>query len=280
MGALIVAFAISLGLVGLTGTTAQADPGSNWTKIDWDITGLENGGGNAASNYYNMVNALHNTAGHHYVNSVDETTGDGARLIEIRVNENRQQVMSLYLWADNLYFAGYWVPNGGHYAFSGVWPQEMTRILGEGVNLLPWDGNYATMPGGGATDRAGYSFSGPGARDALRRLQNTTSYLNNGGNRGQLSIGLIQTIAMTSEAARFGRIYDTVYNAINARGTAQMGPDNVELENNWDRISRWIYQQMNNLGGGVLQVAGRQFTTMSGFIAFARYIMMHNHQKV
>lgn len=279
-GALLVAFALSLGLVALA-SPAQADPGGEWSKIDWDITNLENGGDTPASRYYDMVNALHVGAGHHYVNSVDETTSLPARLIEIRVNENRQQVMSLYVWSDNLYLAGYWVPNGGHYAFNDVWPQEMERILHVRATRLPWGGNYATMPGGGATDRAGYQFSPQGARDALRRVQNTRSALaGNQQAQGQLSIGLIQTVAMVSEAARFGRIFDTVRDAIRTGHAAPMGSLNVDLENSWDRISRWLYQQINNMNPGDLQLGFRTYTSWAAFIGYARYIMIHNHAKV
>ncbi|MGW7315665.1 ribosome-inactivating family protein [Streptomyces sp. NPDC054854] len=172
-----------------------------------------------------------------------------SRLIQIRVLRRGSQVVSLYFWADNLYLAGFYTPGndqnqGRHYAFNDTWPEDFNHVLNlqTAATRLPWGGNYVSLPGG--NNRTYDVINGPGLHNALLVLGGARARLGNGGDRGATEVGnaLTLTIQATAEAARFGRIFDTVRGNIGTGTRTAMGTDNVVLQNNWSQISRWIYR--------------------------------------
>lgn len=71
-----------------------------------------------------------------------------------------------------------------------------------------------------------------------------STHLQTQNGRSVLSHALVMIIQVTSEAARFGRVFDNIRTNIRNHGSggAQMGEENVDLQQNWGTISNWTYR--------------------------------------
>ncbi|WP_191971760.1 ribosome-inactivating family protein [Streptomyces luteolifulvus] len=257
-------------MAGLAASPAQADPHRDLTQIDWNITNLDEGGDAAASAYHGMVGRLRDVSGHRLGNNLMETTTQPARVIEVRVLTAGHHLLSLYFWADNLYLGGYWEPHGGHYLFSDLWPDQMQRILGspDDVHMLPWGSNYSELPGG--SNRGSFNLGPQGIWTALNRLMRSHQLLPQ--DHRDVAAGILQTIAVTSEAARFGYIERLAGDSIRNNQPTQLGSTGLALENNWSRMSEWVRGELQNPTRPDLEVAGHRFSSIGALIAFVYYM--------
>ncbi|MEV6398489.1 ribosome-inactivating family protein [Streptomyces sp. NPDC051907] len=284
----VVALALSAGLVGLAAPAAQADPTQPNTVVDWNIDSLANGGRSAHDAYYGMIDRIHRVSGHDFRSAanIDESTTQLSRLIQIRVLRRGSQVVSLYFWANNLYLAGFYVPGteqnpGRHYAFNDTWPDDFNHVLNlqTQATRLPWGGNYVSLPGG--NNRTDDVINGPSLHNALLVLGGARSRLESGGDRGATEVGnaLTLTIQATAEAARFGRIFDTVRGNIGTGTRTTMGTDNVVLQNNWSQISRWIYRASNDPAyptHNALTLNGVAYRALHALLTHLLYVELHS----
>ncbi|WP_406460416.1 ribosome-inactivating family protein [Streptomyces sp. NBC_00111] len=274
-GALLLAFALAVGLAGLTAPAAQADPNQPLTVYGWVTDDLGNGGTDPHNGYWGMIANIHSVSGHDfYQTSVDETTSQTSRLIQINVWRYGQQQAALYFWANNLYLAGFYQPGEGHFAFNDTWPDSFDAVLGVNARRLPWNGNYATLPGG--SNRSDDVINGPSLDDALQQLRTASTHLNTAAGTQRLGNALVMIIQATSEAARFGRIFNTVRNNILNRTSNQLTADAVNLEQNWGSISSWVYRVLNNPAQPPLVVGGRTFSTLQALILYVSYLEIHS----
>ncbi|MFG3506648.1 ribosome-inactivating family protein [Streptomyces sp. NPDC047821] len=89
-------------------------------------------------------------------------------------------------------------------------------------------------------------INGPSLSNALEVLADAQTRLACSHSRDAVGEALTTVIQATAEAARFGRIFDLVRDNIRYRTGNAMGDENVTLQNNWQRVSRWIYRVLNN----------------------------------
>ncbi|MFF3335361.1 ribosome-inactivating family protein [Streptomyces sp. NPDC002888] len=249
----VVALALSIGLAGLAAPAAHADPDRYLTVHDWDISDLAGGGQHAHEQYWNMIAAMHRVTGHDFFrDTLDETTTRQDALFQVSLHRNGNYIGALYFWPNDLYLAGFYQagPNGGHYAFNEGRRARFNAILGVTSNELPWNGNYTSLPSGGQDNRRTARVAGPGIDNALQQIGRANQLLIPGAPNGHHILGsaLTTVIQATSEAARFGRIFDNIrYNILN-HSLVQMGDENVALQQQWSNLSGWVYRALNNAG--------------------------------
>ncbi|MEV6570023.1 hypothetical protein [Streptomyces sp. NPDC051577] len=106
----LLSLAMAMGLVTALSGTASA---TNYSVIEWNISRITDGGGGHATRYFRLMDEIHRrpygepTEGE----NVTQTTTEAGRLIQVRVlDTNNEHVASVYLWADNLYVAGFHSP--------------------------------------------------------------------------------------------------------------------------------------------------------------------------
>ncbi|MFB7378788.1 ribosome-inactivating family protein [Kitasatospora purpeofusca] len=283
--ALLLALGLALGLSqAASAPAAHADPSDSITKFDWDIGDLEWGGEAAHSNYWYAIDQLHRISGHDIPNhpevasQLDETTLLPTRLVEARILTHGQYRGSLYWWADNLYFAGFYQPAydnhpGTHYGFPDVWPTEFQQVT-HSVNFqrLPWDGNYSRLPGGGTGERAGRAIGYANLTNALTSIATAATRLQRDSNG--FAREMVTIIQATSEAARFGRIFDNVRGNIRNYTSNAMGPENVDLQQHWDDASTFVYRRLSGQTP-TFSISGRTFQTLAAFLAYVGYMELH-----
>ena len=232
---------------------AGADPTNNrWDRISYNIAGLTSltiqGRSHSASQYVTLIAQLRRLSGHPFTNNVGETTEQTRRIIEIDVNNNGTPVVAVYMWADTLYVFGFWTRAAGHRWFTdpritaGAAP-----ILGiREPRRLPWTGNYAQMPGGDPAVRAAVEYTGPRMFNDFIQLGNMRDMIN-GSNQARDEVGrtIVRIIGLLSEAARYQTIRNVVRNNLQYNQHTHLGNLNVELENSWIAVSRWIFYEAN-----------------------------------
>ncbi|WP_033355392.1 ribosome-inactivating family protein [Kitasatospora aureofaciens] len=208
----------------------------SWPIIDWDITDITAGRGEHANRYWNLIDAIHrNTYGDATnVGSglVQQTTRNENRLIQIRVMNQGAHLVSVYMWADNLYIAGFYSPAANrHWAFQDGRQQQFQNDLGVQAQLMPRTGNYNGITGGSA--RENLYLGSTNIFNALRDLNNVPQW-----DETRIDRGMLMAITIFSEAARFGPIFNRIYGNINAWTTNQLSVDYRDMENQWGRLSQ------------------------------------------
>ncbi|MEU7581589.1 ribosome-inactivating family protein [Streptomyces sp. NPDC041068] len=284
---LLVALAMSVGVLGVAAPAAHADPDRPLTVVDWDISGLEHGGQGQHDRYWNMIDQVHRISGHDFYQVLDETTTTLNRLIQIRVSYSGQHAVSLYYWANTLYLAGFYQPgqpNGTgnqHYVFPDGYPDAFNRVLGVRADRLPWNGSYANLPSG--SSRGERQLTPQNLQNALLTLRNTEQLL--GTQAGQRTVGsyLVDIIGATAEAARFGYIFDVVRQNIRNRTSTPIGRFGADLETTWTHLSTWVYAQLRNPAGEGFTVGApgysRYYPTVAALIANLGYIQLNGHKR-
>lgn len=278
-----MALALSIGLVGLSAPAASADPDRILTVHDWVIDDLENGGQDPHQQYWNMVAAMHRVTGHDFFrDTLDETTTNGNALFQVSVHRYGTYVGALYFWTNDLYLAGFYQAGagGGHYAFNEPRRARFNELLRIQSTTLPWSGSYTGFSGnaGDQGSRSNLQINGLRLDNALQQLGRANSHLQSQNGRAVLSQALVMIIQATSEAARFGRIFDNIRTNIRDyhTGGAQMGAENVNLQQNWGTISNWLYRVLQNAGTPPLTIGTRDlqrtFATFQQLIAYVFYM--------
>lgn len=149
------------------------------------------------------------------------------------------------------------------------------------AHLLPWNGSYATLPGGG--NRAQRQLTPQNLQTGLQTLGRTQELLRSAA--GQTTIGsyLVDIIGATAEAARFGYIFDTVRQNIRNRTSTPIGAFGAELETSWGRLSAWVYARLNNPAGAGLTIGApgysRYYPTVAALIANLGYIELNAYKR-
>ncbi|MFE0581094.1 ribosome-inactivating family protein [Streptomyces sp. NPDC058874] len=284
---LLVALALSAGVLGAAAPAAHADPDRPLTVVDWDISGLEHGGQGHHDRYWNMIDQVHRISGHDFYQVLDETTTTPDRLIQIRVSHAGQYVVSLYYWANTLYLAGIYQPGqpdgtgNRHYVFPDGYPDAFERVLGVRAHRLPWNGSYATLPGGGA--RAERRLTPQNLQNALLTLRNTQQLLTTGAGRQTVGSYLVDVIGATAEAARFGYVFDVIRQNIAHHASTPIGPFGADLETSWGQLSAWVYARLRNPAGNGFTIGAqgysRYYPTVAALIANLGYIQLNGHKR-
>ncbi|MEU6486350.1 ribosome-inactivating family protein [Streptomyces sp. NPDC046887] len=278
-----LAFVMALSMVGLTAPVSHADPKQPLTEIHWNITGLEGGGQAAHDEYWRVIDQLHHHTGHDFHQTqLDETTGLSNRLVQISLHHKGAYVGALYFWADNLYLAGIYQPGqgGGHFAFRDQRPADFNAVLGVHSEPLPWNGSYIALPGG--STRQNLQINGPRLHGAMMNLAGARRLISHGAGQDLLGQSLVMMIQATAEAARFGRVFDNIRGNIRTAGSggAQLGVENVDLQQNWSRISNWVYRVIQNPAAGELSfgsgVFHRSFRTLQQLLAYVFFMELHS----
>lgn len=278
---LMLAFAMAIGLIQVASPSAHADPSGPISKFDWDIGELYFTGDVAHQNYWDAINALHQISGHAIPNHpevsgrVSETTLLPTRLIEARLVNAGDYIGSLYWWADNLYFAGFYQDSTHtHYVFPDVWPNEFRQVTGSPrVETLPWSGNYSRLPGGDTTSRQTRAINTHNLTGALESIGDAQSRLS--GDSTAFGRNLTTIIQATSEAARFGRIFDVIRGNLRDGTSNALGQANVTLQQGWDGVSSWIYRW---LGGthSTLVFNGVAYATLDAWLNYVGYMELNS----
>ncbi|WP_133897383.1 hypothetical protein [Streptomyces sp. KS 21] len=124
--------------------------------MDWDATGVETGGPQPAARYWNMVEGIRSISGHAVSDRIGETTGEPARLIEVRAS-------------------------GGHYVFRDLWPDIFERTLNIAPNSaqrLRFPSNYTQSNGAGRRSMWASGRKASAMRSTSLRTPATRSHRN------------------------------------------------------------------------------------------------------
>ncbi|MFI8360480.1 ribosome-inactivating family protein [Streptomyces sp. NPDC085612] len=284
---LLLALALSLGMLGAAAPAAHADPDRSLTVVDWDITGLDGGGQGQHDRYWNMIDRIHRISGHDYYQVLDETTTTYNQLIQVRVNHAGHHVVSLYFWANTLYLAGFYQPGqpsgtgNRHYVFPDGYPDAFNRVLGVEAHQLPWNGSYANLPNGGLRDQR--RLTPQNLQNALLTLGNAQQLLATGHGRQTVGSYLVDVIGATAEAARFGHLFDIIRGNIRNNTSNPITRFGAALQTSWGQLSEWVYQRLDDPSGGGFTIGGpgysRYYATVAALIADLGYIELNGHKR-
>ncbi|MEV6975984.1 ribosome-inactivating family protein [Kitasatospora sp. NPDC093806] len=273
----LLTLAVAMGLVTTLSGTASA---TNYQVIDWNISNITAGGNTHHQNYWNLIDAIHR---HTYgdptgVNGVTETTTEHGRLVQVRVlDTNNTHLASVYLWANDLYVAGFYSPqNNTHWAFVDR-INEFENALGVRVpaNRRIASGNYADIPGG--NDRGTLAPNPGNIYNAMRTLGRATAYNDATGR------AVLMATQIFSEAARFGVVFDVIRGNIqNPNRNRTLNYENPDragdfiqaatVENQWGAISRFIRNARANPNGQAVWVMSHQVTTIAAVLYYIGFI--------
>ncbi|MFD4660138.1 ribosome-inactivating family protein [Kitasatospora sp. NPDC058444] len=271
----LLTLAISMGLVTTLSGTASA---TNYQVIDWHISNITSGGNTNHQNYWNLIDTIHRrTYGDSTgLNGVTETTTERGRLIQVRVlDTNNVHVVSVYLWANDLYVAGFYAPqSNSHWAFQDR-IGEFENALGVSVpaNRRIASGNYSNIPGG--NERGSLVLSPEHIYNAMRTLGRATAYNDATGR------ALLTAIQIFSEAARFGVVFDVVRGNIQDPGRnrplnyfdPQRGNISAaNVENQWGQISEFIRNARNDPSTATISIMGHTVATIAAVLYYIGFI--------
>ncbi|MFD8141575.1 ribosome-inactivating family protein [Streptomyces sp. NPDC059708] len=238
----LLALAMTLGLVGGLSGTASA---TNYQVIDWNISDITAGGQEHALNYYHLIDRIHQLSYGEPTGEqgVAQTTRETNRIIQVRIRDTGgSDLVSIYLWADTLYVAGFYAPrstqNIRHFEFADNRP-GMSTVLGvDHIRSLVRNGNYNALPGGNTRENLVLTPS------SIYDAAYTLGYAN--GYTDQVGHSLLVMIQVLSEAARFGRILERVYDNIHNYRQNPLGLEYRWLENEWGNIAVFIRERHRN----------------------------------
>ncbi|MFE2729080.1 ribosome-inactivating family protein [Kitasatospora sp. NPDC059327] len=270
----LLTLAVSLGLVTTLSGTASA---TNYQVIDWHISNITAGGNSHQQNYWNLIDAIHRYTygGPTGLNGVAETTTEQGRLIQVRVlDSDNAHLVSVYLWANDLYVAGFYAPQSNtHWAFQDR-INEFQSALGVTVagNHRIASGNYSHIPGG--NERGSLVLNPEHIYNAMRTLGRATAYNDATGR------ALLTAIQIFSEASRFGVVFDVVRGNIQdpnrnrplnyfdpQRGTILA----ANVENQWGQISEFIRNARNDPSTATIAVMGHTVATIAAVLYYTGF---------
>ncbi|WP_164465886.1 ribosome-inactivating family protein [Actinoplanes teichomyceticus] len=274
----MLALVSAIAALAVSPTPASADVSGNFYNITWNIDNLRWGGAEAATDYYNMIAAVHRAAGHDYQSesNVDETTSQGAQLIGINIVLDGDHIATVYLWSNILYVAGFWSQRTNiHYEFStysDVFRQRIRSVAPGAVFSNIGTGSYTNLNGGSQQARASRVFTPEGMYNSILGLYDPGSRTLQ--QRQQSYVDAIQYI---SEAARFGLILNRVYDNLLHYTTTPIGADYAQLENDWDRVSTFIHRVTRGdvPSNYTITVLGQTFRTLAALMFSLRYVMIN-----
>ncbi|MER5782503.1 ribosome-inactivating family protein [Streptomyces mobaraensis] len=281
--ALLLTLATAMGLVTVLSGTASA---ANYQVLDWRVSNITAGGNTHHHNYWDLIDRIHRyTYGEPTgVNGTAQTTTERGRLIQVRVLDTGDtHLASVYLWADDLYVAGFYAPQtNSHWVFNDR-RQEFANALGlnlGNIHTMPTTGNYSNLPGG--NDRSRLELNPERIYNAMRTLGQANQYNDNVGR------SLLVAIQTFSEAARFGSVFDVIrgnienpnrnrpldYDAGAPRGVIR----NSALENQWADISDFVRDSRRNPSNQSIWVMGHQVTTVAALLYWIGFVEVNGHR--
>ncbi len=247
----------------------------NWPVIDWDITDITAGRGEHANRYWNLIDAIHRNS---YGDATDtgsglvqQTTRNTNRLIQVRVRNEGRDLVSVYLWADNLYVAGFYSPGAGvHWAFQDGRQQQFQQDLGVQVRFMPRNGSYLSLNGG--STRENLYLGSTNIFNALYDLHNVPTW-----NETRVDRGMLMAITIFSESARFGPIFNRVYGNINGFTNYQLSHDYAEMENQWGALSRAAHSWREGRPASV-RLIGNNVTSFDRLRQVVGFVELHGSE--
>ncbi|MEU9078022.1 ribosome-inactivating family protein [Kitasatospora sp. NPDC004745] len=256
-------------------SAARAAALQSWPIIDWDITDITSGAGQHAARYWNLIDAIHrNTYGDATgadSGLVQQTTRNENRLIQIRVMNGGAHLVSVYLWADNLYIAGFYSPGANqHWAFQDGRQQQFQTDLGITARLMPRTGNYNGITGG--STRENLYLGATNIFDALYGLHNVGQW-----SETTIDRGMLMAITIFSEAARFGPIFNRVYGNINGWTNYQLSVDYRDMENQWGRLSQAAHAWRQGRAASV-RLIGNNVTSFDQLRRVVGFVELHGSE--
>ncbi|MER7670126.1 ribosome-inactivating family protein [Kitasatospora sp. NPDC096128] len=247
----------------------------NWPVIDWDITDITAGGGEHARRYWDVIDAIHRSSYGNPTGSdsgtVRQTTEDTNQLIQVRVRNQGRDLVSVYLWADNLYVAGFYSPAANHHwAFQDGRQGQFQNDLGVPVQLMPRNGSYLSLNGG--TTRENLHLGAENIFNSLRDLNNVGSW-----DQTRIDRGMLMAITIFSEAARFGPIFNRVHGNINSWADNQLSSDYRDMENQWGALSRAAHSWRTNQQASV-RLIGTNVTNFDQLRRVVGFVELHGSE--
>ncbi|MER7767535.1 ribosome-inactivating family protein [Kitasatospora sp. NPDC096140] len=247
----------------------------NWPVIDWDITNITAGGAEHANRYWNLIDAIHRNSYGDATDAPDgtlqQTTRNTNRLIQVRVNNNGSHLVSVYLWADNLYVAGFYSPSANqHWAFQDGRQQQFQNDLGVTARLMPRNGSYLSLNGG--TTRENLHLGAQNIFNALRDLNNVGTW-----DQTRIDRGMLMAITVFSEAARFGPIFNRVHGNISSWADVQLSVDYRDMENQWGALSRAAHSWRQGQPASV-RLIGNNVTNFDQLRRVVGFVELHGSE--
>ncbi|MFC5666549.1 ribosome-inactivating family protein [Kitasatospora misakiensis] len=247
----------------------------SWPIIDWDITNITSGAGQHANRYWNLIDAIHQNSYGDATGAdsglVQQTTRNENRLIQIRVINNGTHLVSIYMWADNLYIAGFYSPAANrHWAFQDGRQQQFQNDLGVTARLMPRTGNYNGITGG--STRENLYLGSTNIFDALYGLHDVREW-----NERIIDRGMLMAITIFSEAARFGSILNRVYGNINGWTNYQLSVDYRDMENQWGRLSQAAHAWRQGRAASV-RLIGNNVTSFDQLRRVVGFVELHGSE--
>ncbi|GAA2792084.1 ribosome-inactivating family protein [Kitasatospora sp. CM 4170] len=247
----------------------------SWPIIDWDITDITSGRGEHANRYWNLIDAIHRNT---YGDATDagsalvqQTTRNTNRLIQIRVMNEGAHLVSVYMWADNLYIAGFYSPAANrHWAFQDGRQEQFQTDLGITARLMPRTGNYNGINGG--STRENLYLGATNIFDALYGLHNVGQW-----NETTIDRGMLMAITIFSEAARFGPIFNRIYGNINGFTNYQLSVDYRDMENQWGRLSQAAHAWRQGRSASV-RLIGNNVTSFDQLRRVVGFVELHGSE--
>ncbi|MCL3998999.1 ribosome-inactivating family protein [Streptomyces lavenduligriseus] len=266
---ILLSLSISLGLVTLLSGTASA---TNYQIIDWHVSRITDGGREHERRYYNLIADIHRyTYGlpTHY-DGLTQTTTEQGRLIQVRVlDTDDRHLVSVYLWADNLYVAGFYAPaTNRHFSFNDR-PAQFMNALGINSVGLVGSGNYGDLAGG--NDRHALVLGPETMYHAMQVLGRAN------GDNDEVEHALVVAIQVFSEAARFSPILDRVRDNIENWHRTPLGNDYAGLENQWGAISRFAYNIRQNPNASI-RILNQVITSLVGLAQVLHFVELHGSE--
>ncbi|MEU9802329.1 ribosome-inactivating family protein [Streptomyces sp. NPDC051000] len=265
----LLSLAMAMGLVTALSGTASA---TNYSVIDWNISRITDGGGEHATRYFRLMDEIHRRSYGEPTEeeNVTQTTTEAGRLIQVRVlDTNNQHVASVYLWADNLYVAGFYSPQSNtHWAFHDR-EQQFQQALGVTARFMPSTGNYNSLPGG--NNRQNLVLTPNSMFNAMWQLHNVTSYNDNVGR------SLLVAAQIFSESARFAPILNRVYGNIISHEQNALGDGYAGLENQWGAISQFAYNLRHGHPASI-NILGRVITSFAALRQLLGFVELNGSQ--
>ncbi|MFI9307116.1 ribosome-inactivating family protein [Streptomyces triculaminicus] len=268
---MLLSLAMTVGLVSALSGTAHAQ---NYRVIDWHISNITERGSEHERRYFNLIDAIHQNS---YGNRIDmqgvrQTTTEH-RLIQVRVlDTGDRHLASIYLWADNLYVAGFYAPGPNvHHVFRDR-VEEFQQALGldHAARQMNSNGNYNALPGG--NQRENLVLEPESIYHAMQVLNSADHYTD------EVGRAMLVSIQIFSEAARFGLIFDRVRGNIRNWTHTNLGPGYAALENQWGGISSFANLVGLNGHEGQIQVLGQIVTSLVALRQVLGFVELNGSQ--
>ncbi|MBO1413039.1 ribosome-inactivating family protein [Streptomyces sp. FH025] len=266
----------AVGPAQLSSVSRAVTQQQNWPIIDWDITNITGGRGEHATRYWNLIDTIHRVTYGDATNTengglVQQTTRNTNQLIQVRVRNEGSDLVSIYIWADSLYVAGFYSPGANvHWAFRDGREQQFQNILGVRPQLMPRNGSYASLTGG--STRENLYLGSTNIFNAMWDLHNMGQW-----DATRADRGMLMAITIFSEAARFGPIFNRIYGNINGFTNYQLSRDYAELENQWGALSRAAHNWQHGQPATV-RVIGNNVTSFLRLRQVVGYVELHGSE--